>query len=45
MQNIAPSWIYLQDCRGMHGQQNVKFSSVSIILRSVRVTNFGVEKQ
>jgi len=24
-QNCAPSWIYLQDCTRMHGQQNIKF--------------------
>jgi hypothetical protein len=24
-QNCAPSWIYLQDCTGMHGQQNIIF--------------------
>jgi len=23
-QNCAPSWIYLQDYTGMHGQQNIK---------------------
>jgi hypothetical protein len=25
--NCAPSWLYLQDCTGMHGQQNIKFST------------------
>jgi len=24
-QNCAPSWIYLQNYTGMHGQQNIKF--------------------
>ena len=23
--NCAPSWVYLQDCTGMHGEQNVRF--------------------
>jgi len=23
-QNCAPSWIYLQDCTRMHGQENIK---------------------
>jgi hypothetical protein len=23
--NCAPSWLYLQDYTGMHGQQNIKF--------------------
>jgi len=22
--NCAPSWLYLQDCTGLHGQQNIK---------------------
>ena len=26
-QNCAPTWIHLQDCTRMHGQQNVKFSN------------------
>ena len=25
--NRAPSWVYLQDYAGMHGQQNEKFVS------------------
>ena len=25
--NCAPSWLYLQDYKGMYGQQNVKFTS------------------
>ena len=23
--NCAPSWTYLRECTGMHGQQNIKF--------------------
>ena len=25
--NCAPSWLYLQDYTGMHGQQNIKYSN------------------
>jgi hypothetical protein len=25
-ENCAPSWLYLQDYAGMHGQQNIKYS-------------------
>ena len=24
-QNCAPSWIYLRDCTGMHGEQNIEY--------------------
>jgi hypothetical protein len=27
--NCAPSWLYLQDYAGMHGQQNIKFPTQS----------------
>ena len=32
-QNFAPSWIYLQDCTRMHGQQNIKFNNTINITR------------
>ena len=28
--NCAPSWLYLQDYAGMHGQQNVKFDTTPL---------------
>jgi hypothetical protein len=28
LKNGAPSWLYLQDCTGMHGQQNIKYRLV-----------------
>jgi len=28
--NCAPSWLYLQDYTGMHGQQNIKLGNVSL---------------
>jgi len=39
--NCAPSWLYLQDYTGMHGQQNVKFFSF-IWPVSVATIFFGI---
>jgi len=35
--NCAPSWLYLQDYTGMHGQQNMKRKQGSLIVRGVLV--------
>jgi len=36
--NCAPSWFYLQDYTGMHGQQNIKylrhFAATNVVLLS-----------
>ena len=39
--NCAPSWLYLQDCTGMHGQQKIKFCRfcVEFITFNPKVTN------
>ena len=37
--NCAPSWLYLQDNTGMHGQQNIKHYNMSLItiIRSIQL--------
>ena len=35
-QNCAPSWICLQDCSRMHGQQNIKWSRLYTKLETVK---------
>ena len=30
-QNCAPSWIYVQDYTGMHGQQNIKPTNIRVL--------------
>jgi len=32
--NCAPSWLYLQDCTGMHSQQNIKLHGAKSFLNS-----------
>ena len=39
--NCAPRWLYLQDCAGMHGQQNIK-NSLTLHLKSHKIPGSSV---
>jgi hypothetical protein len=36
--NCAPSWFYIQDYTGMHGQQNIKRKQGGLTIRDVLVS-------
>jgi hypothetical protein len=41
--NCAPSWLYLQDYTGMHGQQNIQFNSVFYIVLSTEPSVHNIQ--